>query len=136
MDSYCTDRFELQDVMLKYATGIDERDFDSYRSCFCEDLEVRGFGKEIMHGVDVWLAFVKNALESYSTTQHMLGPQAAIIDGDNATTRTDLQALHVRKQPEGQIYLLWGTYKTDMVRVEGRWKIRRHDLITQLTETR
>ena len=28
------DRIALQDVMLKYAAGVDERDFDLYASCF------------------------------------------------------------------------------------------------------
>ena len=34
------DRIALQDVMLKYAAGVDERDFDLYASCFLENVEV------------------------------------------------------------------------------------------------
>ena len=57
------DRIALQDVMLKYAAGVDERDFALYRSCFADDVEVVGFGEQTVRGADAWLDFVKTALE-------------------------------------------------------------------------
>ena len=50
---------------------------------------------------------IKGALNNYGPTQHMLGPQLATVDGDNAHCRTDVQALHYLKQPEGE-YLHFG----------------------------
>ena len=82
-DQYVADRIALQDVMLKYAAGVDNRDFDLYRSCFADDVEVLGFGDETVNGGDAWLAYVKNALERFGPTQHMLGPQLATVDGDD-----------------------------------------------------
>ncbi|MCZ6888551.1 MAG: nuclear transport factor 2 family protein [Gammaproteobacteria bacterium] len=125
------DRIALQDVMLNYAAGIDERDFELYRSCFADAVEVLGFGPTPIHGVDVWLDFVKNALDRFGSTQHMLGPQLATVDGDTAHTRSDLQALHVLKEPEGETYILWATYETDMARIDGAWKITRHRLVSR-----
>ena len=68
------DRIAVQDVMLRYATGVDERDMDLYRSCFADDVEVVGFGTEVYHGVDNWASYVEKALEAYGPTQHMLSP--------------------------------------------------------------
>ena len=61
----------------------------------------------------------------------MLVPQFATIDGDEAHCRTDVQALHYLKEPEGEILTLWATYETDMKRVNGGWKISRHRLVSR-----
>ena len=34
MSDQVADRIALQDVMLRYAAAVDERDFDLYASCF------------------------------------------------------------------------------------------------------
>ena len=91
-DQLVADRIALQDVMLKYAKGVDERDFDLYRSCFADDVQVTGFGSETYKSAEEWLIFVKDALEQYGPTQHMLGPQLATVEGDRAQCRTDVQA--------------------------------------------
>ena len=128
------DRIALQDVLLKYAAGVDERDFDLYRSCFADDVEVVGFGEQTVHGADNWLDFVKTALEQYNATQHMLGPQLATVEGDYATTRTEVQALHYLKAKEGATLTLWGTYKSKMRRMDGEWRIVRHELVSRGTK--
>lgn len=132
-DQWAADRLALQDVMLRYAAGVDERDFAMYRSCFADDVEVLDFGAETVHGGDAWLEYVKNALERFGPTQHMLGPQLATVDGDKAHCRTDVQALHYLKEPEGQTLTLWATYETDMQRIDGQWKIKRHRLVSRGT---
>lgn len=132
-DRLTADRIALQDVMLKYAAGVDERDMDLYASCFAADVEVVGFGAETFHGRDTWVNYVKVALEQYGPTQHMLGPQLATVDGDTAHCRTDVQALHYLKSPAGQILTLWATYKTDMARTPDGWRITRHQLVPRGT---
>ena len=128
------DRIALQDVMLKYAAGVDERDFELYRSCFADDVEVVGFGERTVHGADNGLAVVKAALEQYGPTQHMLGPQLATVEGDSATARTDVQALHYLKAKEGATLTLWATYKSNMRRINGEWRIVRHELVSRGTK--
>ena len=128
-----SERQALQDVMLRYTAGVDDRDFDLYRSCFADDVEVIGMGPEPVHGADAWLEFVRTALEQYGPTQHMLGPQLATIDGDTAETRNDVQALHTLKE-DGSLFTLWATYLTRMQKQDGEWKIVRHELISRATE--
>ena len=127
------DRIALQDVLLRYAAGVDDRDMEMYESCFHPDVEIHGFGAEAMSGAKNWVAHVKTALERFDATQHMLGPQLATIDGDTALTRNDVQAFHYMKGEEGKTLTLWATYLTDMVRVDGQWKIKRHELVSRGT---
>ena len=134
MSEAIADRFAVQDVMLRYAAGVDERDLDMYRSCFADDVEVHGFGEETVVGADAWTEYVEAALEPFGPTQHLLGLQHAEIDGDQAHCRTDVQALHCLKAPEGEVFTLWATYVTDMQRVGGEWKITRHELVPRATK--
>ena len=64
----------------------------------------------------------------------MLGPQLAKVDGDQATARTDVQALHYLKAKEGATLTLWATYKSNMRRIGGEWKIVRHELVSRGTK--
>ena len=56
------DRIALQDVMLRYAAGVDDRDLDLYESCFARDCEIVGFGDSTVSGATAWRAYVENAL--------------------------------------------------------------------------
>lgn len=127
------DRIAVQDVLLRYAAGVDERDLDLYETCFADDVEVVGFGDATVHGKKPWREYVETALERFGPTQHMLGPMLADIDGDKANCRTDVQAFHCMKDPEGATLTLWATYKSDMQRINGEWKITRHELVPRHT---
>ena len=134
MSQWAEDRLAIQDVMQRYAAGVDDRDLDMYRSCFADDVEVVGFGDATHHGGDAWTEYVRNALLAFNETQHMLSPVYAIIDGDSAEARTDVQALHYMKDPAGAILTLWATYRTRMQRQpDGAWKIVRHELVRRGT---
>ena len=111
--SNADDRIALQDVMLRYASGVDDRDMALYRSCFADDVEVVGFGDSgPVNGVDAWCDYVANALERFGPTQHMLGPQLATVNGDDAHCRTDVQALHYMKDDPETTLTLWATYRS------------------------
>ena len=128
------DRLAIQDVMTRYAAGVDDRDFEQYRGCFADDVEIVGFGGDPVIGADRWTEDVKGKLAVFGQTQHMLGPQLVSIEGDKASARTDVQALHYLVEPEGSTLTLWATYLTRMSRIQGEWKIARHELVTRGTK--
>lgn len=125
---YSQDRIELQDVMLNYTAAVDERDFDRYRACFADDVEIIGFGTQTYRGIENWVSYVADALKQFSTTQHMLGPQFATIEGDVAQTRSDVQAVNFLA--DGTLsFTLWATYKSTLHRIDGHWVITRHEIV-------
>ena len=133
LDQVTKDRIEIQDVMLRYAAGVDERDMQMYRSCFADDVEVVGFGDATVQGGDAWTEYVVGALGRFEATQHMLSPVLATIDGDMADARTDVQAFHFLKEPAGHTLTLWATYRSKMRRTAQGWKICRHELVSRGT---
>ena len=68
-------------------------------------------------------------LQAFGSTQHMLGPQLATINDDLASARTDVQALHYFRDRPDTTLTLWATYLTDFRRIDGCWKIARHELV-------
>ena len=127
------DRWAVQDVLSNYTMAVDERDMAQYRNCFADDVEVVGFGDQIINGGDAWTDYVTEALKAYGPTQHMLGPMFAQINGDEAKTRTDVQAHHYLADDPKTTLTLWATYNTNMRRINGEWKIVRHELVSRGT---
>ena len=127
------DRLAIQDVMTNYAAGVDDRDMAQYRRCFADDVEIVGFGGDAVVGADQWVAEVVEKLAAFGQTQHMLGPQLVQVDGDVATVRTDVQALHYLMDDPESTFTLWATYLTNMRREGAVWKIARHELVRRGT---
>ena len=122
MSDLASDRIAIQDVMLRYALGVDERDYELYRSCFADDVQVVDFGPEPVDGAEAWLEHVKGALAKYGSTQHMMGPVYATIDGDVAEVRTNVRALHCPKNENAPSFTLCALYETRMERSQAGWR--------------
>ncbi|MBA58354.1 MAG: hypothetical protein CMQ40_04190 [Gammaproteobacteria bacterium] len=133
MTNNLVDRLAIQDIMTRYAAGVDDRDLQMYRDCFADDAEIVGFGGGAVVGADAWTEEVKSKLAAFDATQHMLGPQMITIEGDTASTRTDVQALHYLKNKPGETLTLWAVYLTNYRRIDGEWKITRHELVRRGT---
>lgn len=129
------DRQATQDVMVRYAACLDERDWVAYRDCFAPDVEFHGFGPDVITGIDAWIEFVQGVLGRFDATQHMLGPPRIELSGSQAELRTELAAQHFYREPKGRIFSLWGTYRSLLVRLPERWCIQRHALDTRATRT-
>ena len=65
----------------------------------------------------------------------MLGPPHAEVRGEEALLRADVQAQHFLRSPKGRIFTLWGTYRSQLVRGDGVWRIVRHELVTRATRS-
>ena len=84
-----SDRLEIQQLMVDYATAIDQRRLDDLDRIFTPDayIDYRTTGGVDGHypQVKAWLADVLSNFPAYS---HMLGNVDVRIDGDRATSRT------------------------------------------------
>ena len=129
------DRFKIIEIMNKYAIGIDTKDYSLFRSIFLDDVKVkvifdpnwREEGEVSFNSKEDWVAYVKESIDQYRATQHMLGNPMISFDGEIAVVRTDLQATHYYIDNPEVKTVLWGFYETHMVK-DQNWKIIKHIL--------
>ncbi len=137
MPDAIADRLAIQDVMTRYATGVDTRDLDLLASCFAADVVASGFAAAgPVVGRDAWLAFVAKALGRFGRTQHLIGNQVVDLRGDEATMTCYVQATHELAPDRTQLMTLWGAYEDEFRRMDGHWRIVAHRLESIVTETR
>ena len=123
------DKQEIEEVVLRYARGIDRRDFDLVRSCYHPD--ARDHHGSFSGGVDAYIAWVDRLTARYRWSMHLLGnvlidlaepgPQAAV---DVAACETTGVSLHRSDDPKPALNLATGfRYLDRFERREGVWKI-------------
>lgn len=131
-----SDRFVVQDVMFRYAAGVDTRNRELYSSAFTEDVVCSGYADgEVFHGRDAWVTWVWKALERFGPTQHLMANQVVELRGDEATMRTYVQATHILTIDAKTTLTLWATYHDELIRDGALWRIRNHRLAPAATQT-
>jgi len=123
------DRQAIGDVVIRYATGADMRDWGAYRSCFCDQVEIdfsswNGAPAGTI-AADDWVAGVEAGLSGFDATQHISANHVIAIEGDRATCVSYVQAQHVlRDEGADGFFTLGGYYTNQLVRSDEGWKIR------------
>lgn len=128
------DRAEAVDVVYRYATSIDTRDWDLHRSIFTDEMESDfsslggGEGPQpTSMTADAWVDGLKALMPGFAATQHSMTNPRVAIDGDVATVQMYMQAEHLLVHDDGQpeFWSIGGYYTDDLVRSGETWKIRK-----------
>lgn len=122
--SHHEDRADIIDVLVRYATGIDRRDWPLFRTVFTEDcvLDYGEIGK--WNGVDAVTEFMDQVHAMAGHTMHRLSNHAITVDGDTATARTYVDSLIMAQDNSSGVSGI-GFYDDDLVRTPGGWQIAR-----------
>ncbi len=129
-----TDRQRIVEVIDRYASALDAKDYARFRTCFSEDAVVH-YGESDLMGPDAVAAFCEASLAPYAFTQHLLGNYEIALDGDCAAARTAMHASHIAPDG-GAIWVVGGTYVDRLERRDGGWKIVERALETKWSERR
>ena len=126
---FLLDRTEISDVQLRYATGVDMRDWRLYRSCFTDEIETdftSVFGGEPRRmKADEWVEFARRTINGLKATQHMITNHVITVSGDEATCVAYVQARHYLPSESGENeQAMFGYYTNRFVRTADGWKIR------------
>ena len=119
------DRLEIDDLLTRYATAVDTKDWDLYANCFTPDAFIdytaAGGIKGTLPEVRRWLAEV---LPAFPMTQHIVTNRAIVISGDTATCRSCF--FNPMGLPDGASLMLFfdgGYYNDKLVRTADGWRI-------------
>jgi 3-phenylpropionate/cinnamic acid dioxygenase small subunit len=118
------DRQDITDVLLRYATGIDRRDWPLFRTVFADDCELDYGEVGSWKGVDAVTEFMQQAHAMAGHTMHRLTNQVITVDGDTAEARTYVDTLIMLGDNTSGVNAA-GFYDDELVRTEKGWQIAR-----------
>ncbi len=127
------DRAEIADVVHRYATAIDQRDWALMSDVFTVDMvaDFRSFGvREVFEGPAAeWVALVASTIDGCDATQHMMTNLVHDIRGDAATCTAYMRAEHFLINHRGDdSYTVGGYYTHELVRTDAGWRIAKYTL--------
>ena len=118
------DRQDIADLLVRYATGIDRRDWALFRTVFTSDCELDYGEIGAWKGVDAVTEFMEQVHALAGHTMHRLSNQAITVDGDKAAARTYIDGLIMFGDNESGVNAI-GFYDDEIVRTEDGWRIAR-----------
>ena len=132
--SRMTDREEIFDLAVRYATALDSRDWPLLRSCFLPDVVGVYEGLGEVHGYEGIEDLCRRALEPLDVSQHILSNFVVQLHGDEADFSCYLHAQHVKQDAKGgPLFVVAGQYTDVHRRTDEGWKIARRRLATWWT---
>jgi 3-phenylpropionate/cinnamic acid dioxygenase small subunit len=123
----------VTEVLVRYATGIDNRDWDLFRTCFTGTCDV-DYG-EIGHwrGVDELTEWMTQTHDQVGPTLHRISNVSVIRQAGGAKARSYVHA--VVTMPDGSAAVhAFGWYADELVEAAGSWRIARRRFTTVATE--
>ena len=124
-----TDRDEITDVLIRYATALDTRDWHLFDSCFTEDA-IADYGT--LGGRNQGREAIRNAvaiLAGFDRTQHLIGNISITVDADEAQAVCYLHAQHVIDGGDSvELLTIGGIYRDRIIRTPIGWRIAQRKL--------
>ncbi|HLZ69406.1 MAG TPA: nuclear transport factor 2 family protein [Dehalococcoidia bacterium] len=121
------DRAAISDVLHRYATGLDMRDFALLRSIFTDEIEMDYSSIGMKPGrmmADDWVESARVLFAGFDATQHLSANHVHVIRGDEATCTSYMRAEHFVLNSEGEnYYTMGGCYTNRLIRTPDGWKL-------------
>jgi len=125
---------EVADVLVRYATGIDRRDWTLFRSCFTEDC-VADYGDiGVWHGADAITAWMEQTHAPCGHTMHRISNVVVTDSGDGVSARSYVDALVLNGDNKTGVRAA-GYYDDELVDTEGGWRIARRRFTLALAQS-
>jgi len=127
-----SDRIEINDLLTRYTTAIDTKDWGLLDTCFTADADVDYVSSGGIAGqypeVRAWL---EKALAMFSVTIHAISNSEITLEGDRARGKTLVNNPMCLQQPgaNGEApqhsFTVYAYYHDDLVRTDQGWRISR-----------
>jgi 3-phenylpropionate/cinnamic acid dioxygenase small subunit len=118
------DRDDIADVLVRYATGIDARNWELLRTCFTEDCDSDYGDIGHWHSGDEITAWMAQCHDPLGPTMHRITNIAIAVDGDRVTSRSYVHAMLITADRSTAIHA-YGWYDDELVTTSDGWRIGR-----------
>ena len=125
-----SDRFEIEDLMVRYSHAVDTCQWDLLDEIFTPDahIDFTATGAPA-GGLAEIKEFLAQTLPNFAAVQHFISNSSITVDGDTATGRTMCHNPMVVTDRAGtQTLIQYGLWYIDTFRrVDGRWRIAQRE---------
>jgi hypothetical protein len=117
----------IADLLARFTLGIDEHDWDGVTRCLADTVRrdyrsLTGVEPDEIAGPDL-VAEWRAVLTGLDAHQHLLGLPVVDIDGDRARAAVHVVGSHVLAGDPGSPWVVGGTYRVALQRVDDGWRI-------------
>ncbi|HZR81995.1 MAG TPA: nuclear transport factor 2 family protein [Candidatus Binatia bacterium] len=117
-------RQDVAEVLVRYATGIDRRDWALFRTCFTEDCHADYGDIGVWNGVDAITDFMAATHAPMGHTLHRITNQAVSPNGSGVAARSYVDVVITAVDGESGVQAI-GFYDDELVPTAEGWKIAR-----------
>jgi hypothetical protein len=121
-----SDRAQITDVLIRYATGIDSKNWPLFRTCWTDEVDLDYGELGTFTDADAFTDLFAQIHGAMGPTYHRLSNFVIDTDGDTATARTYVHAVLMVTPDDNSPWVdAVGHYDDELVRGSDRWRIRR-----------
>jgi hypothetical protein len=118
------DKEQIAEVLIRYATGIDSKDWPLLRSCWTDEIDVDYQQLGRFTSADALTDVMRQLHENMGPTYHRMSNFVIAVDGDRATVRSYVHAVLMLQPDDSTNWVdALGHYDDVFVRTPDGWRI-------------
>jgi 3-phenylpropionate/cinnamic acid dioxygenase small subunit len=118
------DKAQIAEVLIRYATGIDTKDWALFRSCWTDDIDVDYGDLGRFETADALTDLMTRIHDGMGSTYHRISNLVIKVDGDRAIARSYVHALLMAIPGDSSSWVdALGHYDDELVRTPDGWRI-------------
>jgi 3-phenylpropionate/cinnamic acid dioxygenase small subunit len=118
------DKAQITEVLIRYATGIDFKDWALFRTCWADDVDVDYGDLGRFTDPDEFTALMRQIHDGMGQTYHRISNPAIDVDADRATARSYVHAVLMAVPGDSTSWIdALGHYDDELARTADGWRI-------------
>ncbi|SEH72507.1 SnoaL-like domain-containing protein [Mycolicibacterium rutilum] len=118
------DKTQISEVLIRYATGIDAKDWALFRTCWTDEVDIDYGDLGTFTDADAFTDLMQQIHGGMGQTYHRISNIAVDLDGDRATARSYVHAVLMAVPGDSNSWIdALGHYDDALVRTADGWRI-------------
>ncbi|MGV0848879.1 nuclear transport factor 2 family protein [Mycolicibacterium phlei] len=120
------DKAQIAEVLVRYATGIDTKDWALFRTCWTDEVDIDYGDLGTFTDADAFTTLTEQIHGGMGPTYHRISNIAIDLDGDRATARSYVHAVLMAVPGDSNSWIdALGHYDDSLVRTAEGWRINK-----------
>jgi SnoaL-like protein len=118
------DKEQIAEVLIRYATGIDSKDWPLFRTCWTDEVDIDYGDLGKFTSADDFTTLMTQIHDGMGQTYHRLSNLVIDVDGDSATARSYVHAVLMAIPGDSSSWIeALGHYDDGLVKTFDGWRI-------------